>query len=646
MDLSDIHGRETTSRNGVTTLLISMAVFWSMMLNAADDAVYDDKDSLIPHIATRQSVATQDAEQAATRSVMPETLLWRIRATEIFAAGENIYNIPVLEEQENELRRVGGSQRKNIFIPTQVYLAVGDTITITTDNYPSLTTRCSAHTFPDFDTVYTGGQTNRRELLRNSSRSYEATVAGLLMFACVDTGRNMSNWASWGKTVKISTTPAGKKSSLYVYGVTPPGDWPAIARSPDPSGQVYLFNGRTVMNFPSDVAAYHADKDIDAMLQEHLIITTRYDQLNGFSWQTEAPLDTQALSMFQASFKGCCWSNYYNGLIGINFGGDRVVSHWGDWHEYGHQAQLAWKWGYLTEISNNLFSLEACRMLTGNKLSDFTRCHPNLTFISPDPEAVGTFLKSNGIPDLPPDVAANRVLLMLAQLYMSFPDWHAQLAKDFRVAYARGDNAADFATDQRKIDWFVLNSSRIAGRDLRSFFDKWELQYSASAGQAIADLKLPQPLQPSVQYSAPWNLSQSTEIEGTIPVPLLQHSVGLVAYGSEEGPTKLQRVENETYTKLRTLVVGAKRMPYYVVLRGTLKHGGCSPEDPMHAIRTCVSNDRNVYWKLSYHRQDNVLPLPDDNYEGVLRLALRAAYNPDWGGTLTVPLTLNVSTNP
>ncbi|MEN1833241.1 M60 family metallopeptidase [Pseudomonas lijiangensis] len=613
----------------------------SLATLAEDDAIHDDKETLVPSTLSEKSKSTT---QASASGVLSDVFLWRIRAGEIYGGGENVYNIPVLEVQDNEMLRVGGWQRRNIYIPTHIYLEPGDTVTLKTQAYPSATTQCSAHTFPNFDKPYSAAETNKKLLYIFINNTYIAKVSGMLMLACVDTGRDMNNWASWGKAVTITTSPPAKKTSLYLYGTTPPSDWPSIAKSPDPSGHVYLFNGRTVMDFPAAVAAQHADTNIDAMMLEHLIITSSYDRLNGLSWQVENPLNNQPLSMYQAGFKNCCTSSYYNGLISINFGGDRIVSHWGDWHEYGHQNQLAWKWNHLIEISNNLFSLEACQMLTGKKIENFTRCHPRYgSYITSDPESVGRFLTMDGLPETPDD-PADRTLLMLGQLYISFPDWHPQLAKDFRAAYARGENAADFSTEAKKKDWFVLNTSRIVGRDLRGFFDKWEQPYSAEARQAIADLNLPEPIKPSVQYSAEWHISANPVIEGTIAVPLLKHSLGLVAYGKEEGPTSLQTTGEESYTRLTTLLVGSKRVPYPVVLRGTLKHGECPAEGPMHAIATCVGTDRNIYWKLTYKPIDNVLsPLPDDNYEGVLRLGIRAAYDKNWGGTLTVPLKLNVT---
>ncbi|MBX8565870.1 M60 family metallopeptidase [Pseudomonas cichorii] len=608
---------------------------------AADDAVYDDQETLMPSVASEKS---SEVTQASASSVISETLIWRIRAAEIYGGGENTYNIPVLEDQGNEIQRLAGWQRRNIYIPTHVYLDPGDTVTLKPQEYPSTTTQCSAHIFPNFDKPYSAAETSKKLLYMFINNTYKSEISGMLMLACVDTGRNMNNWASWGKAVTITTSPPAKKTSLYLYGTTPPSDWPSIAKSPDPSGHVYLFNGRTVMDFPAAVAAHHADKNIDAMMLEHLIITSSYDRLNGLSWQVENPLDTQPFSMYQAGFKNCCSSSYFNGLISINFGGDRIVSHWGDWHEYGHQNQLGWKWNHLTEISNNLFSLEACKMLTGKKTGDFSRCHSRFgSYVSSDPESVGRFLATDGLPDIP-ESDADRTLMMLGQLYVSFPNWHAQFAKDFRAAYARGDNAADFSTEQKKIDWFVLNTSRIVGRDLRSFFDKWSLTYTATAREAIAALKLPEPIKPSIQHSADWTISANPVIEGVIPVPVLKHSLGLIAYDREEGPTSLQTTGEESYTRLTTLLVGSKRVPYPVVLRGTLKHGECPGEGPMHTIATCVGTDRNVYWKLTYNPIDNVLlPLPDDNYEGVLRLGIRAAYDENWGGTLTVPLKFNVT---
>lgn len=621
------------------SIIILLTFVTGIAAHAENDAIYDDKEVLVPSEYLDRKI---DTSQPSTQGLLSEVLLWQLRAQAIYEGGEDTYNIPVLEEQENEMRRVGGWQHRNIYIPTRVYLAVGDEIILDVKDYPSLLTRCSAHTFANFDKPYGSSATNSMTLRKNSTQVYKATIPGMLMLACVDVGKNMNNWSSWGQFVNISTSQPHANTSLYLFGVTPPSDWPAIAKKPDPSGQVYLFNGRTVMNFPASVALQHADKDIDAMMKEHLIITTRYDQFNGFTWQTDTPLDAVALSMYQASFNLCCMSHYYNGLVGINFGGNRVTSQWGDWHEYGHQNQLAWKWNHLTEISNNLFSLEACRMLTGNKVANFDRCHSRFgAYITSDPEAVGRFLAMDGLPEVP-DNPADKTLLMLAQLYISFPDWHAQFAKDFRMAYARGDNADDFSTEQKKIDWFVINSSRIVGKDLRDFFDKWGLTYSPAARQAIADFNLPAPIKPSVQHSLEWAIPAKTMIQGTISVPDLKSFVGLVAYGKEEGPTSLQPVEGD-YTKLTTWVVGTRRQPYPLILRGTLRHGECPEEYPMHALRACPSNDHNVYWKLSYVPLDNLLTLPDDHYEGVLRLGIRAGSDYNWGGTLTVPIKFNVS---
>ncbi|RMQ42911.1 hypothetical protein ALQ04_01893 [Pseudomonas cichorii] len=631
-----------TTKTLLRSLTILLAVTFSLTILAEEDVIYDDKEVLLP--SANQEKDT-DIFQTSARGVIAESLAWKIRGIGIFSGGENTYQVPIVEDQTNELRRKGELHRRNPNIPTRVYLAVGDTVILETKDYPTPTTQCFAYTFANFDKPYNFSETNGVRLLKNSNTLYKATLPGMLMLACVDIDKNMSNWSSVGAAVTINTSPSHKNTSLYIYGLTPPGDWPKIAKSPDPSGQVYLFNGRTVMAFPAAVASLHADKNIDAMMQEHLIITTRYDQLNGFAWQIDNPMDTIAFSMYQASFNVCCAAWYSNGLIGINFGGNRITSHWGDWHEYGHQNQEAWRWRGIREVSNNLFSLEACQMLTGKKTENFTRCHSRFgSFITSDPEAVGRFLAMDGLPENPTN-PADQTLLMLAQLYVSFPDWHAQLARDFRVAYARGDNAADFSTDQQMMDWFAINSSRVVGRDLRGFFDKWKFPYSAESRQAIADLQLPQPIKPSVQYSVDWTLSAQPTLEGVIPVPLLKHSLGLVAYGKEEGPTSLQMVENESYTKLTTLVVGSKRVPYSVVLRGTLRRGECEGEGPMHGIGTCAGQDHNVYWKLRYVPSDNLLPLPDDNYEGVLRLGIRAAYDENWGGTLTVPIKLAVSKN-
>lgn len=627
-------------------LCAMLLMITSGLAAGATDAIYDDKELLMPSTSAQAKPAPEinvSSPDLSTQSIISDIAFWRARAIHMYGTGEYQYKVPVLEEQENEYKRKGAWQHRNIYAPTRVYLAPGDEIRMYVSRYPSTTTTCSASTFKDFDKPYNPTEINSMTLTENSENVYKATVPGMLMLACVDTDENMHDWSNWNSFVSISTDPQRINGSLYIYGVTHPSNWSRIARSPDPSGQVYLFNGRTVMDFPAAVAAAHADADIDAMLREHLIITSNHDHMNGFAASgNPSPLDRLALSMYQASFNICCMSHYYNGLVGIHFGGDRTISHWGDWHEYGHQNQLEWKWPYLIEISVNLFSLEACQLLLGKQLSDFKNCHSNLGFITPDPEAVGKFLQTEGIPTIPEDVASNRILLMLAQLYTTYPDWHAQLAKDFRIAWDRGNNFDDFSTDAKRMDWFAINSSRIAGRDLREFFDKWEFAYSAAARQAIINLNLPQPIKPTVQYSAQWDVRPAFMIEGTIGVPPLISAVGLVTYSLEEGPTAISADTEGSFTKIKTFVVGSKRVPYPVVLRGSVRHGACASEYPINAKITCVSGDRNIYWKLVYEPGDNVIfPLPPaDEYKGVLRLGVRSGSNQDWGGTLTVPFKL------
>lgn len=638
--------------------LAALFVLWSHTAIAEADGIYDDIQVLAPSGSTGRTpspLSTDDGKTVTPENNVivsnpnDETFMWQLRAKQIYSSSAWGYKIPVLEEQDNEMQRTAGWQRRNIYIPTRTYMAVGDEVTVTVKSYPSLTTTCSANTFKDFDASYTPSQINQLVLRKNTSQVYRATIPGLLMLACVDTDKDMSNWTSFNKFVEISTSPPAKSSSLYIYGVTSPSQWSDIAQNPDPSGHVFLFNGRTVFDFPADVARAHASRNINAMMHEHLVITSSYDHLNGLNFSTVKPssLERPSLSMYQASFNTCCSSSYSNGRISINFGGERINSFWGDWHEYGHQNQPAWKWGQLIEISVNLFSFEACQTLTGKSIEILERCSYFGSFVTSDPEAVGRFLAMDGLPYIPADEneANNKILLMLAQLYTSFPDWHAQLAKDFRVAYARGANANNFSTDAKKINWFVIQSSRIVGRDLREFFDKWRLTYSAAARQAIINLDLPQPIKPTVQYLTEWNVSQAPTLRGIITVPPLINTVGLVAYGRDEGPTMIIYHPEETFTKLTTMIVGTKRVPYTLVLRGTLKHGSCPDEYPINAAVSCISDDRSNYWTLSYSPEDNSMALPVDNYEGVLRLGIRSAHNREWGGTLTVPIKFDVTGN-
>ncbi|MGP8588524.1 M60 family metallopeptidase, partial [Salmonella enterica] len=128
--------------------------------------------------------------------------------------------------------------------------------------------------------------------------------------------------------------------------------------------------------------------------------------------------------------------------------------------EYGHQNQMTWAWDGLTEVTNNIMSVSACRVLRG-EVTDKS-CHENLYYnnFSWDQQAVGSFLNSGETHQFDTDNDVFRKLMMFTQLKTSWPDLFAYIGKAYRETYNEGKGKSLVATNQQKIDFFVINASK------------------------------------------------------------------------------------------------------------------------------------------------------------------------------------------
>jgi hypothetical protein len=235
----------------------------------------------------------------------------------------------------------------------------------------------------------------------------------------------------------------------------------------------------------------------------------------------------------------------------------------------------------------------------------------------------------------------SRQLQMLASLHFSFPQWYGQLARDFRIAYNRGQNHQLFVTDAQKKDWFVVNTSRITGRDLRGFFDKWNLGYSEHARSAIMAMNLPLPIRASYEHVAELvvyanGAQRESVVQGTIAASLA-NNVGLVAYDQQVGPTSLMWGGND-HTNLTATVTDEKSMPFNIRLRGEASHGACARYG-INAAYDCASADNSLDWRITYIAAENA-DLPPGRYRGTLQLAARDWRDKEWGAQVRVNLDI------
>lgn len=136
---------------------------------------------------------------------------------------------------------------------------------------------------------------------------------------------------------------------------------------------------------------------------------------------------------------------------------------WGFSHEVGHAMQRTVTWGGMTEVSNNLFSLQAAALMgNGSRLKDQN------SFVKAREEIIGkdiSFLHSN-------DVFNRLVPFWQLQLYFSKngkPDFYADVFEYLR------NNAKDYGGNdsiKRQFD-FMKACCEASKTDLTDFFDKW-----------------------------------------------------------------------------------------------------------------------------------------------------------------------------
>lgn len=581
-----------------------------------------------------------DPDKALTDSNDPLTPLYWIRKTLEQYTGDTSgnYKVPVTEGHTNGRNRTSMHGRHGFFT-TPVFLSTSQSVEITRTPSDSNIT-CSAWTIPDFNVP-----SSLHDELRLPAAPTEYTVTytasrnGTLLLSCQDPTRDMQNA---GKMIPLHVNKGNAQHvPMFIFGITTKEEWKTtLSQQPNPSGEVLLFDGRTRFYMPAKVANRNKNIDIMRLMREHLLMTLVNDRLNGFDSQSiAAPLDLPTPGLINASYAACCSASGGQGLIKINFGGAAVPTSWGYWHEYGHMNQVGWTWGGLSEVTVNLYSVAACRRLQGSyELKD---CHPGAAYSDKtwDRESVGNYLKSGKAYNFDGAIEGgdfNRSV-MFNQLAASYENLYPQLGKAFRKEFNYADNATAFNTNAKKKDWFVVNASRFSGRDLRSFFDKWGVAYSAEASKTIANMELAQPLQPiGADTRNNWAIAanSASSTHGQMQDGSAKN-IAYVAYNINEGPVDLTWADSN-YTKLIVPAWDQSNKISYLTFRGTRSNGGCAKRS-LNSATGCAQPGYS-YWNIEYHPQDN--PGLKGNLRGRIQLAARDWKLPAWGAQLDIPFTV------
>eukprot|EP00727_Mastigamoeba_balamuthi_P006882 m51a1_g2814 hypothetical protein (1838) ;mRNA; f:145607-155070 len=153
------------------------------------------------------------------------------------------------------------------------------------------------------------------------------------------------------------------------------------------------------------------------------------------------------------------------------------TSHWGQYHECGHNMQSdMWTFDGTVEVTNNLFSLYCERQMTGNW--DWATDSLN------EAKTKGEAYKKN--PDF--NTWKNEPFMALLMYIEIGERWGWDVFMDlFREYDALPQNERPVSDDDKRDQWLVRTSKRV-NHNLCPLFDTWAVPISDSARQQVASL--------------------------------------------------------------------------------------------------------------------------------------------------------------
>lgn len=550
-------------------------------------------------------------------------LFWLNRTLTIYEnAEQGRYQIPVTEAHEEGRDRTAGKGRNNYFL-THTWGKKDDRVTLRLGEVPQ-NVSCSAAIDPEYE--HPRGITGVQALNANTETTYTFSQDALLVVGCEDQTKKMENT---DQLISVDIVQGGTYHPLFIFGLHDTTEWKRQAEAPTPSGYHFMFDGRVRFVANQDIAQQSANNNILQTLRQSLLRTITYDKLNGMDGSNW--LHHPSRGLLFATYQSCCWANGGNGLVGIGQNPINETPDWLDWHEYGHQFQVEWSWDDQSEVTVNLYSLAACYTTLGDV--DITQCHPNegLSGFSWDQQAVGTMLNSGQTWDFNSEEVFRRATFF-GELMTSWPQLYPALGKAFREIHH--SDSAKVDTSQEKIDWFMLNASKISGVNLNSFFQQWNMPLSAEAISEINALNLPQPIKVAKTFTG--YLTETSAAQVTIPGEENTINIAIVTNTPTAGPTSMVWAEYGE-TPLYAQVVDSRNRTLIVKLRGQIQHGVCTIHT-VNSAANCYSGTDN-YVSVNYKAEDNPL-LPPGSYTGVLHLMARDWHNKDWTANVNVNLAI------
>lgn len=296
------------------------------------------------------------------------------------------------------------------------------------------------------------------------------------------------------KNTKASVKISGTVSSpTFVQGQTTNEEWHnSVKNNPAPWGE--LVGEHVIFTLPKE--SLLAIEDPEALVEHWDSVADSYNTFVGIDPELPKPhkgLDRPHRYVADVQISAGYMHAGYPMMIPVDPAASHVVDPvlalergWGFWHEMGHEYQQnPWKWGDLTEVSVNIYTLYIQEKFTDVKRllekSDDGKSHYDraLEFIAnPSPSKKFT---DNPLMDQ---------LVFFKQLQLAY-GW--DFYTDLHIAYRELSSEELPSTDQQKKDLLLYMTSKTSGYDLVSFYQKWGWSITDEAIQKVKALNLPEP---------------------------------------------------------------------------------------------------------------------------------------------------------
>lgn len=293
-------------------------------------------------------------------------------------------------------------------------------------------------------------------------------------------------------------------SPTFVKGETTNEEWHrSIKNNPAPWGE--LIGEHVIFTLPKETLL---EMENPTELIEHWDqVTASYDEFVGIDPALPLPhkgLDRQHRYVADVQISAGYMHAGYPMMIPIDPAASHVVDPklalergWGFWHEMGHEYQQnPWKWGDLTEVSVNIYTLYIQEKFTDvqrliEKSNDGKSHYDRALEFVADPSTTKKYT----------DLELMDQLVFFKQLQLAF-GW--DFYTDLHIAYREMDEKVLPSTDQEKKDMLLYMASKQSGYNLVSFFQKWGWSITDNGQAKVDALDLPDPEVPI------WELREST----------------------------------------------------------------------------------------------------------------------------------------